>query len=163
MTIFHTYTNLTDAKIEYSGVFLTLHRKTLIMEEKTDSLKGGSSSLFLGSAERFRPFRHGHVPASSAGNGKWFGCSTALVQLGLTTGLVGLAAGQLVFGPISDKYGRRKPLICAMLLFIIATAGCIFAADIHQFVVMRLSRESQEQEAWYSPEVSRQTDTEDVN
>lgn len=109
------------------------------MEEKDRQLERRVFIIiFLGALSAFGPFvMDMYLPVLPAME-KWFGCSTALVQLGLTTGLVGLAAGQLVFGPISDKYGRRKPLICAMLLFIIATAGCIFAADIHQFVVMRL-------------------------
>ena len=93
--------------------------------------------MFLGALSAFGPFvMDMYIPVLPAME-DWFGCSTSLVQLGLTTGLIGLAAGQLIFGPLSDRYGRRKPLICAMLLFIISTAGCI-SADVHQFVVMRL-------------------------
>lgn len=94
--------------------------------------------MFLGALSAFGPFvMDMYIPVLPAME-DWFGCSTSLVQLGLTTGLIGLAAGQLIFGPLSDRYGRRKPLICAMLLFIISTAGCIFSADVHQFIVMRL-------------------------
>lgn len=94
--------------------------------------------MFLGALSAFGPFvMDMYIPVLPAME-DWFGCSTSLVQLGLTTGLIGLAAGQLIFGPLSDRYGRRKPLICATLLFIISTAGCIFSADVHQFIVMRL-------------------------
>ena len=51
--------------------------------------------------------------------------------------MVGLAIGQLVFGPLSDKYGRRSPLLVAMGLFLISTVGCIFSRDISQFVLWR--------------------------
>ena len=51
--------------------------------------------------------------------------------------MVGLAIGQLVFGPLSDKYGRRSPLLAAMGLFLISTVGCIFSRDISQFVLWR--------------------------
>lgn len=40
--------------------------------------------------------------------------------------------------PISDKYGRRSPLIIAMLLFLLSTIGCIFSANISQFTAWRL-------------------------
>lgn len=66
-----------------------------------------------------------------------FGTTSSLVQLGLTTSMIGLACGQLLFGPLSDKYGRRTPLLAAMWLFIGSTVLCILAADIGQFVFMR--------------------------
>ena len=94
--------------------------------------------VFLGALSAFGPFVMDMYLPVLPSMEDWFGCSTANVQLGLTTGLVGLAAGQLVFGPLSDRYGRRLPLICAMILFMASTAGCIFAANIHQFIVMRL-------------------------
>ena len=94
--------------------------------------------IFLGALSAFGPFvMDMYIPVLPSME-EWFDCPTSLVQLGLTTGLIGLAAGQLIFGPLSDRYGRRKPLICAMLLFIISTAGCIFSANVHQFIVMRL-------------------------
>lgn len=60
-----------------------------------------------------------------------------MVQLGLTTSMIGLAAGQLIFGPLSDKCGRRPPLLLAMILFLLATVGCIFSHTISQFVTSR--------------------------
>lgn len=66
-----------------------------------------------------------------------FGTSSSMVQLGLTTSMIGLACGQLFFGPLSDKYGRRTPLLTAMWLFLGSTVLCIFAADIEQFVFLR--------------------------
>ena len=66
-----------------------------------------------------------------------FGTSSSMVQLGLTTSMIGLACGQLFFGLLSDKYGRRTPLLTAMWLFLGSTVLCIFAADIEQFVFLR--------------------------
>jgi len=43
--------------------------------------------------------------------------TTSLGQLSITTCLLGLAFGQLLFGPLSDMHGRRKPLIMTLLLF----------------------------------------------
>lgn len=94
--------------------------------------------VFLGALSAFGPFVMDMYLPVLPSMGDWFGCSNARVQLGLTAGLIGLAAGQLVFGPVSDKYGRRLPLICAMVLFMVSTLGCIFSANIHQFIAMRL-------------------------
>ena len=67
-----------------------------------------------------------------------FGTSPALVSMSLTAGMVGLAAGQVFIGPLTDKYGRRHLLIGAMLLFALASLMCIFATNIAMFNVARL-------------------------
>lgn len=69
---------------------------------------------------------------------RFFGCSIPMVQLGLTMGMVGLAVGQLVLGPVSDRYGRKPVLIGSVLLFIIAGVVSIFSPTIHFFVWCRL-------------------------
>ena len=94
--------------------------------------------VYLGALSAFGPFvMDMYVPVLPAMQ-DWFDCPVSKVQLGLTTGLVGLAVGQLIFGPISDRYGRKRPLICAMALFLISTFGCIFSANVHEFIIMRL-------------------------
>ena len=94
--------------------------------------------VFLGLLSAFGPFVMDMYLPTLPEMTEYFNTSSSMVQLGLTTSMIGLAAGQLIFGPLSDRYGRRKPLIIAMTLFLFATAGCIFAADISQFVAMRL-------------------------
>ena len=69
---------------------------------------------------------------------EYFGTSASMVQLGLSSSMAGLAIGQLIFGPISDSTGRKPPLVTALVLFLAATAGCIYAADIKLFIAMRL-------------------------
>ncbi len=66
-----------------------------------------------------------------------FCTNTFLVQLSMGICMFGLGIGQLFVGPISDKFGRRKPLLFSMYLFVAASIGCIFAADIYSFIVMR--------------------------
>src|SRR5699024_6342486 len=61
----------------------------------------------------------------------------SLVQLSLTTCLIGLAIGQVVIGPISDAQGRRKPLILSILLFALASLLCALAPNITTLVIAR--------------------------
>lgn len=67
----------------------------------------------------------------------YFNAGASSVQLGLTFSMLGLAAGQILFGPLSDKYGRRTPLLVSMWLFLASTLACIFAPNIEMFVSLR--------------------------
>ena len=58
-------------------------------------------------------------------------------QLSLTAALIGLGLGQLFFGPLSDRIGRRKPLAISLLLFIFSSAMCAVTYDIHMLIVWR--------------------------
>lgn len=93
--------------------------------------------VFLGMLTAFGPFVTDMYLPSLPGMTHFFHTSLSQVQLGLTASMVGLAAGQLFFGPLSDKYGRRLPLIVAMVLFLVATLGCLYSASIMQFVGWR--------------------------
>lgn len=94
--------------------------------------------IFLGTLTAFGPLvTDMYLPTLPEMTG-YFSTSSSMVQLGLTASMIGLAAGQLLFGPVSDRYGRRPPLITAMILFLLSTLGCILARDIFQFVAWRL-------------------------
>ncbi|MDE7077160.1 MAG: MFS transporter, partial [Alistipes sp.] len=68
----------------------------------------------------------------------FFAASASMIQLSLTAGMLGLAVGQLLVGPVSDKYGRRRPLLWCLLLFVVATAGCMCSSGIRMFVFFRM-------------------------
>ena len=93
--------------------------------------------LFLGVLSAFGPFIMDMYLPTLPAMADFFQTSSSMVQLGLTTSMIGLAAGQLIFGPLSDKYGRRSPLLLAMILFLLATLGCIFSHTISLFVLSR--------------------------
>ncbi|GEK58920.1 MFS transporter [Marinococcus halophilus] len=63
--------------------------------------------------------------------------SASVVQLSLTACLLGLGVGQLVAGALSDVYGRRRPLIIALIVYIAASAACIFAPNIFILIAGR--------------------------
>lgn len=62
----------------------------------------------------------------------------ATVQLTLTACLAGMALGQLVIGPMSDKWGRRRPLLIGMVVYVLATAICALAPTAELLIAFRL-------------------------
>ncbi|MER5868761.1 Bcr/CflA family multidrug efflux MFS transporter [Streptomyces sp. NPDC002044] len=62
----------------------------------------------------------------------------ATVQLTLTACLAGMALGQLVIGPMSDKWGRRRPLLAGMVVYVLATAICALAPTTELLIAFRL-------------------------
>src|SRR3954466_15902285 len=64
--------------------------------------------------------------------------TSAAVQLTLTGTLVGLALGQLVLGPLSDRFGRRRPLIAGTALHVLASLLVLVAPSIAVLGALRL-------------------------
>ncbi len=62
----------------------------------------------------------------------------AKVSLTLTSYFIGISVGQLIYGPIIDRYGRIKPLLIGLLIFVIASIGCALSPDIYSLVLLRL-------------------------
>lgn len=69
---------------------------------------------------------------------RFFGCSVSLGQLGLTMGMIGLGVGQMILGPLSDRYGRKPVLIGSVILFIVSAIASVFSPSIHIFNACRL-------------------------
>ncbi|EHQ24405.1 multidrug effflux MFS transporter [Mucilaginibacter paludis] len=60
------------------------------------------------------------------------------VALSLSSFFVGLAAGQLLYGPMLDRFGRKNPLYIGLVLYIIASLGCMAAHSIQALILLRL-------------------------
>ncbi len=60
------------------------------------------------------------------------------VAFTLTSYFAGIAVGQLVYGPIVDKYGRKKPLLTGLIIYAVAALGCGLSSDIRTMAGMRL-------------------------
>lgn len=106
------------------------------MKEKTVN-----SSLYIlllvGVVSAFGPFvTDFYLPALPA-LGSYFDTSASMVQLTLTVSMVGLSVGQLFIGPLSDRYGRKRPLIASLVLFILSTIACLIATGIGEFLLFR--------------------------
>ncbi|MCD7898837.1 MAG: multidrug effflux MFS transporter [Bacteroides sp.] len=63
--------------------------------------------------------------------------STANVQISLSTFLGGFAIGQLLWGPLADKFGRKKPILISLSIFMVATVACMYVTTIEQLWVAR--------------------------
>ncbi|RDW18011.1 multidrug effflux MFS transporter [Oceanobacillus chungangensis] len=63
--------------------------------------------------------------------------TASLAQLSLTACLLGLATGQLIFGPLSDIQGRRRPLVSTLIIYSVASLLCVFAPNIWVFIGLR--------------------------
>jgi DHA1 family bicyclomycin/chloramphenicol resistance-like MFS transporter len=77
-----------------------------------------------------------YLPAFSAIT-KSFNANDATVQLSLSTYFIGLAIGQIFYGPLIDRYGKKPPLFFGLILYFVATIACVFATSIHQIIYLR--------------------------
>jgi DHA1 family bicyclomycin/chloramphenicol resistance-like MFS transporter len=66
-----------------------------------------------------------------------FGVVPSMIQLTLTASMAGMAAGQIIAGPVSDDAGRRKPLFLGMAVFSISSVACILSPTIWLLLLFR--------------------------
>ena len=66
------------------------------------------------------------------------GTDESRVAFTLTSYFFGIAIGQLIYGPIVDKYGRKKPLLFGLFLYAVSAVGCALSSSIEIMIVMRL-------------------------
>lgn len=72
------------------------------------------------------------------GMATFFGVPVSLVNLTLILFFVFFAAGILVWGPLSDKYGRRPILLVGLTIYVIASVLCACSTDIYQLIAFRV-------------------------
>ncbi|MGN8025268.1 MFS transporter [Microbacterium sp. 22242] len=70
--------------------------------------------------------------------GRDLATTDALAQLTMSACLIGLALGQLLWGPVSDRYARRRPMLWAVAGFAVASIACSFAPSIGILIGIRL-------------------------
>ncbi|MFT3877477.1 MAG: multidrug effflux MFS transporter [Propioniciclava sp.] len=66
------------------------------------------------------------------------GATTSAAQLTVTACLIGLAVGQVIAGPLSDRFGRRGPLIIGTIAYVITSALCALSPSIELLILARL-------------------------
>jgi DHA1 family bicyclomycin/chloramphenicol resistance-like MFS transporter len=106
-----------------------------------EAVRPGSAALFvcvLGALVAFAPLTIDmYLPALPAIAAD-FQAGSGAVQATLALYFIGMALGQLVYGPLSDRYGRKAPLYAGFLLYALASAGCALAPNIATLQLCRL-------------------------
>jgi len=59
------------------------------------------------------------------------------VQLSLTSFFVGIAIGQMIYGPLLDKYGRKKPLIVGLCIYVLTSILCVTTQNVDSLIILR--------------------------
>jgi DHA1 family bicyclomycin/chloramphenicol resistance-like MFS transporter len=93
--------------------------------------------LILGSMSALGPFSIDMYLPGFSGIAKDLNTTVANVSMSLSSYFVGISAGQLLYGPLLDRFGRKKPLFIGLLIYILASLGCVFVADINTFIGLR--------------------------
>ncbi|MDB5232182.1 MAG: multidrug transporter [Chitinophagaceae bacterium] len=60
------------------------------------------------------------------------------ITLSLSSFFIGISAGQLLYGPLLERYGRKPPLYAGLCLYFLASVGCAFAESVNVLIVLRL-------------------------
>jgi DHA1 family bicyclomycin/chloramphenicol resistance-like MFS transporter len=93
--------------------------------------------LILGSLTALGPFSIDMYLPGFAGIAADLNTSVANVSMTLSSYFIGISAGQLLYGPLLDRFGRKKPLFIGLLVYVLASLGCVFVTDIDTFIGLR--------------------------
>lgn len=93
--------------------------------------------LILGSLSTISPFAIDMYLPAFKGIASSLDTSTARVTLSVSSYFAGLAAGQLFYGPLLDRFGRKRPLFAGLFLFIAASLLCLISQSVGWLVAMR--------------------------
>lgn len=95
------------------------------------------TAVVLGLISAIGPFAIDMYLPALPSIGQTLGASMGAVQASLMAFFIALGIGQMVYGPLSDMFGRKLPLYSSLLVFGLGSIGCALAPDIHTLVVMR--------------------------
>jgi DHA1 family bicyclomycin/chloramphenicol resistance-like MFS transporter len=93
--------------------------------------------LILGSLTALGPFSIDMYLPGFSGIALDLNTTVAKVAMTLSSYFIGISAGQLLYGPLLDRFGRKKPLFIGLLVYIVASLGCVFVKDIDTFIGLR--------------------------
>jgi len=69
---------------------------------------------------------------------KGLNTTVAQVALSLSSFFIGISAGQLIYGPLLERFGRKKPLYAGLFIYLLASVGCAASSTVHALIVFRL-------------------------
>ena len=95
------------------------------------------TALVLGLLSAIGPFAIDMYLPALPSIGQSLGASMTAVQASLMAFFISLAVGQIIYGPLSDMYGRKPPLYFGLALFAASSVGCALAPDVQTLIVLR--------------------------
>ena len=115
------------------------NRPTITLAHTVERTRFGSFRfiVLLGLLDAFGPLGIDMYLPGFPAIGRALSASPGAMQWTLSAFLAGLAVGQLICGPISDRVGRRRPLLVGSALFAVACATCAFARSFEAFLLAR--------------------------
>ncbi|NQX38553.1 MFS transporter, DHA1 family, bicyclomycin/chloramphenicol resistance protein [Pedobacter steynii] len=93
--------------------------------------------LLLGSLTALGPFSIDMYLPGFPAIAKDLNTTVLRVSLSLSSFFIGISAGQLLYGPLLDRFGRKKPLYVGLSVYILASAGCVFATSLDALIALR--------------------------
>lgn len=93
--------------------------------------------LILGSLTALSPFSIDMYLSAFPLMAQYFHTNVAEVSITLSSYFVGLASGQLFYGPLMDRFGRKKPLFVGLFIYICASIACVFTTSIDTLILLR--------------------------
>ncbi|MFN4152473.1 MAG: multidrug effflux MFS transporter, partial [Candidatus Sericytochromatia bacterium] len=93
--------------------------------------------LILGFLSALGPFSIDMYLPSFPSIAKDFNTDISQVGLSLTSYFVGISLGQIIYGPILDKFGRKKPLLIGLAIYLISAIGCALSPSLNFLIGMR--------------------------
>ena len=93
--------------------------------------------LILGSMTALGPFSIDMYLPGFSGIAKDLHTTVTDVSMSLSSYFIGISFGQLLYGPLLDRFGRKKPLFIGLLVYILASLGCVFVTNISMFIGLR--------------------------
>src|SRR6187402_325294 len=94
--------------------------------------------LILGLLTSIGPFSIDmYLPAFPA-IAKGLNTTVAQVMLSLSSFFIGISAGQLIYGPMLERFGRKKPLYVGLSIYLLASLGCALAGSVNALIALRL-------------------------
>lgn len=93
--------------------------------------------LILGTLTALSPFSIDMYLPAFQDIAKSLHTSTSKVDQSLASFFIGLAVGQLIYGPLMDRFGRKRPLYFGLSLYIIASVGCFLSSSVEMLIAIR--------------------------
>src|ERR1044072_4031494 len=94
--------------------------------------------LILGLLSAIGPFSIDMYLPAFPDIAKGLNTTESKVLLSLSSFFIGISAGQLIYGPLLERFGRKKPLYVGLSIYLLASLGCALAGSVNALITLRL-------------------------